>query len=319
MRRTIRTGLLSLAITPNTSADRQRLLDGLRTLTAEDPTIGVESADTGGTYVIGAMGELHLEIIVHRLAREFHVEAVVGRPQVAYRQTATRTAQGECKYLGADGGEPQYAHAKLQVHPADLGTGYVFQSSVVGPAIPPRFITAIDEGIADALGCGPPGGYPVDDVRVELCDGSYHDLESSESAFRIAGRLAFEDALAKADPALLEPVMRVEVLVPVRNAGAVTADLLARRARIQSQHVRGEMQFLDARVPLAQMFGYNTGLRADTFGRGSFTMEFDHYQLFRPDDDDRISPVRVPRKPAPFLRESSVALPEPDQDPPVGC
>jgi elongation factor G len=311
--------LLSIAITPNTSADRQRLVQGLDTLMIDDPTVSVGPGDTPGTWVIGATGELHLEIVVHRLTREFHVAAQVGRPQVAYRQTATRTAEGESKYLGGDGGDRQYAHVKLQVHPAALGTGYVFQSSLVGPVIPSRFIAAIDEGIAAGRSHGPLGRHPVDDVRVELYDGSYHDLDSSESAFRIAGRLAFEDALAKADPALLEPVMRVEVLVPVEHAGAVTADLLARRARIQSQEARGAVQFVEARVPLSRMFGYDADLRLRTQGRGTFTMQFDHYQLFRPDEDDRMSPVRVPRAPAPTPGESSAALPEPHQDPSVGC
>jgi elongation factor G len=265
------------------------------------------------------MGELHLEIIVDRLKREFNVEASVGRPQVAYKETITRTADGEMKYARQTGGRGQYAHVKIHVFPADPGSGYTFENEIVGGAIPKEFIRPVDEGIREAVARGVLAGYPVDDVRVVLYDGSYHDIDSSEMAFKIAGSMAFRDAAMKAKPVLLEPVMGVEVRVSPEHVDDVAGNLTSRRGQIQSQDVRAGMQVIKARVPLSEMFGYWTDLRERTRGRGTFAMQLDHYQRCPPADDDngsRDSLVGSPRKPPHPLRDSGVALPEPDEDGP---
>ncbi len=270
--------VISLAIEPKTKADQEKLGVGLQKLMAEDPTFRVKTDQATGEVVIAGMGELHLEIIVDRLKREFNVEASVGRPQVAYKETLTRPADGEMKYAKQTGGRGQYGHAKIHLYPGEPGTGYVFENEVTQGAIPKEYIKPIDEGIKEALTRGVLAGYPVDDVRIVLYDGSYHDVDSSEMAFKIAGSMAFQDAAKKARPVLLEPVMRVEVVVPKEHMGDVMGNLSSRRGQIQSQEDRGGTQIINARVPLSEMFGYATDLRSRTQGRATYSMHFDRYE-----------------------------------------
>ncbi len=270
--------VISLAIEPKTKSDQEKLGVGLSKLMGEDPTFRVRTDDQTGQVVIAGMGELHLEIIVDRLKREFNVEASVGKPQVAYKETLTRPADGEMKYAKQTGGRGQYGHAKIHLFPGEPGTGYVFENKVTQGAIPKEFIKPIDEGIKEALTRGVLAGYPIDDVRIELYDGSYHDVDSSEMAFKIAGSMAFQDAAKKAKPVLLEPIMRVEVVVPKDYLGDVMGDLAGRRGRIQSQEDRGGTQIINARVPLSEMFGYATDLRSRTQGRATYSMHFDRYE-----------------------------------------
>jgi elongation factor G len=270
--------VISLAIEPKTKSDQEKLGQGLSKLMAEDPTFRVNTDTQTGQTIIRGMGELHLEIIVDRLKREFSVEAMVGKPQVAYKETLTRPADGEMKYAKQTGGRGQYGHAKIHVYPGEPGTGYIFENQIVGGAVPKEFIKPIDEGIKEALTRGVLAGYPIDDVRVELYDGSYHDVDSSEMAFKIAGSMAFQDAAKKAKPVLLEPIMRVEVTVPKEHMGDVMGNLSSRRGQIQSQEDRGGTQIVSARVPLSEMFGYATDLRSRTQGRASYSMHFDRYE-----------------------------------------
>jgi len=270
--------VISLAIEPKTKGDQEKLGQGLAKLMSEDPTFRVRTDEQTAQVVIAGMGELHLEIIVDRLKREFNVEASVGKPQVAYKETLTRAADGDGRYVRQTGGRGQYGHAKIHLYPGDPGSGYLFENQIVGGAIPREFIKPIDEGIKEALTRGVLAGYPVDDVRVELYDGSFHDVDSSEMAFKIAGSLAFQDAAKKAKPVLLEPVMRVEVVVPKEYLGDVMGDLASRRGRIQSQEDRGGTQIIKARVPLSEMFGYATDLRSRTQGRATYSMHFDRYE-----------------------------------------
>jgi len=270
--------VIALAIEPKTKGDQEKLGVGLQKLMAEDPTFRVKTDEQTGQVVISGMGELHLEIIVDRLKREFNVEASVGKPQVAYKETLTRPADGEMKYAKQTGGRGQYGHAKIHLFPGEPGTGYIFENEVTQGSIPKEFIKPIDEGIKEALTRGVLAGYPIDDVRIVLYDGSYHDVDSSEMAFKIAGSLAFQDAAKKAKPVLLEPVMRVEVVVPKDYMGDVMGDLASRRGRIQSQEDRGGTQIINARVPLSEMFGYATDLRSRTQGRATYSMHFDRYE-----------------------------------------
>ncbi len=270
--------VISLAIEPKTKSDQEKLGVGLAKLMAEDPTFRVKTDEQTGQVVIAGMGELHLEIIVDRLKREFGVEASVGKPQVAYKETLTRAADGEMKYAKQTGGRGQYGHAKIHLFPGEPGTGYIFENEVTQGSIPKEFIKPIDEGIKEALTRGVLAGYPIDDVRIVLYDGSYHDVDSSEMAFKIAGSMAFQDAAKKAKPVLLEPVMKVEVVVPKDYMGDVMGDLASRRGRIQSQEDRGGTQIINARVPLSEMFGYATDLRSRTQGRATYSMHFDRYE-----------------------------------------
>jgi elongation factor G len=270
--------VISLAIEPKTKADQEKLGIGLGKLMAEDPTFRVKTDEQTGQVVIAGMGELHLEIIVDRLKREFNVEASVGRPQVAYKETLTRPADGEGRYIRQTGGRGQYGHAKVRLVPREPGEGYEFINNIVGGAIPKEFIKPIDQGIREAMTTGVLAGYPVDDVAVELYDGSFHDVDSSEMAFKIAGSMAFKDAAKKAKPVLLEPVMRVEVVVPKDYLGDVMGNLASRRGHIQSQEERGGTQIVTARVPLSEMFGYATDLRSRTQGRATYSMHFDRYE-----------------------------------------
>jgi elongation factor G len=270
--------VISLAIEPKTKSDQEKLGVGLSKLMGEDPTFRVKTDQQTGQVVISGMGELHLEIIVDRLKREFNVEASVGKPQVAYKETLTRPADGEMKYAKQTGGRGQYGHVKIHLYPGAPGSGYIFENEIVGAAIPKEFIKPVDEGIKEALTRGVLAGYPIDDVRIELYDGSFHDVDSSEMAFKIAGSMAFQDAAKKAKPVLLEPIMRVEVVVPKDYMGDVMGDLASRRGRIQSQEDRGGTQIINARVPLSEMFGYATDLRSRTQGRATYSMHFDRYE-----------------------------------------
>jgi len=305
--------LLSLALRPTTETDRERLARGVATLLAEDPAMSTETDPISGEVVIAGIGEMHLEIIIDRLKREFEVSATVGRPQVAYKETLTLAADGEGRYARHN----LYAHVKVHLYPGESGSGYVFQNEIIGGTIPQAFIKPIDEGIQQALAIGVLAGYPVADVRVVLYGGSYHDTESSEVAFRIAGSLAVDDAARKAAPVLLEPVMRVEVIAPPETTTDVMGNLSSRRAQIQSCENRGGMHWIDARVPLAEMFGYATDLRARTHGRGTFTMQLSGYQPANPPENDtEDSMVGAPRKPTSPLRALGIALPEPIEDDP---
>jgi elongation factor G len=270
--------VISLAIEPKTKADQEKLGMGLGKLMAEDPTFRVKTDTETGQVVIAGMGELHLEIIVDRLKREFGVEATVGKPQVAYKESITRAAEGEGRYIKQTGGRGQYGHAKIRMIPRKPGEGYEFENEVVGGTIPKEFIKPIDQGIREAMTTGVLAGYPMDDFKVELYDGSYHDVDSSEMAFKIAGSMAFKDAAKKAHPVLLEPVMRVEVVVPEEYMGAIIGDLTSRRGHIQSMEARGGSQVINSRVPLSEMFGYATDIRSNTQGRGSYSMHFDRYE-----------------------------------------
>lgn len=309
--------LLSLAIKPNTKTDQENLARGLGALMAEDPTMSVKIDPATEEVVIAGMGELHLEIIIDRLRREFNVEASVGRVKVCYKETLTRPAEGEGRYIKQTGGRGEYGHAKLHLIPRQPGEGYEFTNAIVGGSIPKEFIDSIDQGVREAMTTGVLAGYPVDDVAVELCHGSFHDVDSSAMAFKMAGAMAFRDAVKKAKPVVLEPVMRVGVSVPHEHTGDVTGDLPSRRGHLESLEDREGLRIINALVPLAEMFGYATELRSRTRGRGTFAMQFARYQPCDPPDNNDYghdSMVGVPRKPMPTLRDSSVALPEPVED-----
>ena len=270
--------VIRLAIEPKTKSDQEKLGMGLAKLMAEDPTFRVNTDHETGQTVIAGMGELHLEIIVDRLKREFSVEANVGAPQVAYKETVTRPSEGEGRYVKQTGGRGQYGHAKIRLIPRKPGEGYLFENNIVGGTIPKEFIKPIDQGIREAMTTGVLAGYPIDDVLIDLYDGSYHDVDSNEMAFKIAGSMAFKDAAKKAHPILLEPVMRVEVTVPEEYMGDVIGDITSRRGHLQSMEARGGSQIINSRVPLSEMFGYATDLRSRTQGRGSYSMHFDRYE-----------------------------------------
>jgi elongation factor G len=268
--------VIALAVEPKTKGDQEKLGNGLAKLMQEDPTFKVETdKDTGQTKISG-MGELHLEIIVERLKREFGVEANVGKPQVAYKETIRRKATAEGRYIKQTGGRGQYGHCKIDVEPAP-GEGFVFENDITGGAIPKEYIKPIEEGIREALGRGIMAGYPMVDAKVRLWDGSYHDVDSSEMAFKIAGSMALQEAAKKAHPVLLEPIMKVEVVTPDDYTGAVTGDLSGRRGHLEGQISRGGTQIITAYVPLSNMFGYSTDLRSRTQGRATYSMHFEKY------------------------------------------
>jgi elongation factor G len=268
--------VIALAVEPKTKSDQEKLATGLAKLMQEDPTFKVETdKDTGQTKISG-MGELHLEIIVDRLQREFNVGANVGKPQVAYKETIRRAAPGEGRWIKQTGGRGQYGHAKIELAPAP-GEGFVFVNDIVGGTIPREYIKPIEEGIKEAMERGILAGYPMVDVRARLYDGSFHEVDSSEMAFKLAGSLAFQEAAKKAQPVLLEPVMKVEVVTPDDYTGAVTGDLSSRRGRLEGQIARGGTQIITALVPLANMFGYSTDLRSRTQGRATYSMHFERY------------------------------------------
>jgi elongation factor G len=271
--------VISVAIEPKTKGDQDKLGAGLQRLADEDPTFRVRTDEETGQTLIAGMGELHLEIIVDRLLREFNVDANVGRPQVAYRETVGRPVQKiQGRFVRQTGGRGQYGHVVIDMEPADPGDGYEFIDRIVGGKIPREFIPAVDLGIQEAMESGVLAGYPVVDLRVNLVDGSYHEVDSSEIAFKVAGSMAFKSAMQRAQPKLLEPVMAVEVVAPEEFLGDVMGDLNARRGRVEGLEPRGNVQAIRARVPLATMFGYATDLRSTTQGRATFTMQFDRYE-----------------------------------------
>jgi elongation factor G len=271
--------VISVAIEPKTKADQDKLGQGLARLAEEDPTFRVRTDEETGQTLIAGMGELHLEIIVDRLMREFSVDANVGRPQVAYRETigkAVEKIQG--RFVRQTGGRGQYGHVVVNMEPSEPGEGYEFLDRITGGKVPKEYIPSVDLGIQEAMEAGVLAGYPVVDIRVELVDGSYHDVDSSEMAFKIAGSMAFKEAMQRAKPKLLEPVMAVEVVTPEEYLGDVMGDLNSRRGRVEGLEPRGNAQAVRARVPLAMMFGYATDLRSMTQGRATFTMQFDRYE-----------------------------------------
>lgn len=269
--------VISIAIEPKTKSDQEKLGLSLNKISLEDPTFKVRFDDETGQTLISGMGELHLEIIVDRLKREFNVDANVGRPQVAYRETITQGADVEAKFVRQTGGRGQYGHVKIKMEPNEPGGGVEFIDEIKGGNIPKEFIPAVEKGIIEASETGVVAGYPVIDWIVRLYDGSYHDVDSSEIAFKVAGSMAFKDAVMKSKPIVLEPLMKVEVVVPEDFMGTVMGNLSSRRGKIMGSELRGAMQAIRAEVPLSEMFGYATELRSMTEGRGNFTMEFGHY------------------------------------------
>jgi len=270
--------VIAMAIEPKTKQDQEKLGFSLQKLAQEDPSFRVRSDEETGQTIISGMGELHLEIIVDRLLREFKVEANVGKPEVAFRETIQRTAEAEAKYIKQTGGHGQYGHVVLTVRPSEPGVGFEFVNKIVGGRIPREYIPAVEKGVKERMETGVLAGYPLRDVSVTLTDGSYHDVDSSEMAFKIAGSMAFQDACRKAAPVLLEPIMKVEVLVPQEYMGDVIGNLNARRGKIQGIKVRAGSQAVEAAVPLSEMFGYATDLRSRTQGRATYSMEFDRYE-----------------------------------------
>jgi elongation factor G len=271
--------VISVAVEPKSKADQDKLSTGLTRLAEEDPTFRVETDEETGQTLISGMGELHLEIIVDRLKREFNVDANVGRPQVAYRETISKPVEKiQGKFVRQTGGSGQYGDAVINLSPQEPGAGYEFVDKIVGGKIPKEYIPAVDAGIQEAMGSGILAGYPVVDVRIELVEGSYHDVDSSERAFKIAGSMAFKEAMKRAKPILLEPMMAVEVTTPEEYLGDVMGNLSSRRGRIESMNPLGNAQVVKASVPLSEMFGYATDLRSMTQGRADFTMQFDRYE-----------------------------------------
>jgi elongation factor G len=270
--------VISVAIEPRTKADQDKMADALKKLAEEDPTFQVRVDENTGQTLISGMGELHLEVLVDRMLREFRVTAKVGRPQVAYRETITRPARAQGRFVRQTGGRGQYGDVVLEVEPLPKGTGFEFEDKIVGGAIPREYIPAVKQGVFGALDSGVLTGYPLVDLKATLVDGSYHDVDSSELAFKIAGSMALKEAVQKAGPVLMEPVMEVEVVSPDVFTGDIVGNLSSRRGNIDGMEPRGVgMQAIRAHVPLAEMFGYATDLRSMTQGRGTFTMEFDHY------------------------------------------
>ena len=269
--------VISVAVEPRTKADQEKMGIALQKLAQEDPSFRVHTDEESGQTIISGMGELHLEIIVDRMKREFHVEANVGAPQVAYRETIKSTVEQEGKFVRQSGGKGQYGHVYLKIEPLDSGEGYEFVNQIVGGVVPREFIPAVDKGVQEAMQSGVLAGYPVVDVKVTLFDGSYHDVDSSETAFKIAGSMGFKEGIAKAKPTLLEPMMKVEVVTPEEYMGDVIGDLNSRRGIVQGMDDTPSGKQVKAEVPLAQMFGYATDLRGATQGRATYSMEFAHY------------------------------------------
>ncbi len=270
--------VIDVAIEPKTTADQEKMGLALQKLAEEDPTFRVRIDPETSQTIIAGMGELHLEIIVDRLLREFRVDANVGKPQVAYRESIRQTAKGVGRYVRQSGGHGQYGHCVVEFSPLEQGAGFQFESKIIGGVVPKEFIPAIEAGIKEAMESGPIAAYPVVDVKATLLDGSYHEVDSSEMAFKIAGSLAFQEGVKKASPALMEPVFKVEVTVPDEYMGDVMSDISARRGRIEGMEKRANLQVVRGYVPLAEMFGYATDLRSRTQGRGNYVMQFSHYE-----------------------------------------
>jgi elongation factor G len=272
------TPVISVAVEPKTKADQEKMGMALAKLAQEDPTFKVHTDPDSGQTIISGMGELHLEIIVDRMMREYRVEANVGKPQVAYRETIRRHAEAEGKYIRQTGGRGQYGHAKIYLDPQPPGTGYEFVNEIVGGSVPKEYIKPIDQGMQEAMEGGVLAGYPMVDVKATLYDGSYHEVDSNEMAFKIAGSMAFKEAARRASPVLLEPVMAVEVVTPEDYAGTIMGDLSSRRGRIEGMEHRAGSQVIKAIVPLAEMFGYATHMRSSTQGRAEYSMHFARYE-----------------------------------------
>jgi len=271
--------VIHVAIEPKTKADQEKMADSLRRLAEEDPTFRVRTDEETGQTLIAGMGELHLDVLVDRMLREFKVGANVGKPQVAYRETITKTVKAEGRFVRQSGGKGQFGDCWLELAPLEPGKGFEFVNAIRGAAIPNEYIPAVEKGVKEAMESGVVAGYPVVDVKVTLFDGSYHEVDSSEMAFKIAGSMGFKAGAQKAAPVLLEPIMRVETTIPENYMGDVIGDLSARRAKVEGMDTHaGGVAAVKAFVPLANMFGYATDLRSMTQGRGTFTMEFDHYE-----------------------------------------
>jgi elongation factor G len=274
--------VISQAIEPKSKADQDKMSEALVKLAEEDPTFRMRFDEETGQTLISGMGELHLEVIVDRMMREFGVNATVGRPQVAYREALTRPVRVEGRFVRQSGGRGQYGVIWLEVEPQERGTGFSFENKIVGGAVPKEYVPAVEAGVKDALESGPLGGYPVVDVKVAAVDGSYHPVDSSEMAFRMAGIEGMRKAMDTAEPVLLEPIMKVEVRTPEQFFGDVLGDINSRRGHVQDVESFGSLQIIRATVPLAETFGYTTDLRSLTQGRATQTMEFDHYEIVPP-------------------------------------
>jgi elongation factor G len=280
--------VIDLAVEPMSKADQIKLSKGLESLSEEDPTFRVSVDEESGQTIIAGMGELHLDIIVDRLRREFNVEVKVGRPQVAYREAIRAASRAQGKFVRQSGGHGQYGDVIIEIEPLERHIGYEWQDKIIGGTVPRQFIPAAQKGVEEAMNNGVLGGYPVIGVRVSLVDGSYHDVDSSEMAFRIAGSMAFKDAMRKADPVLMEPVMSVEVVTPEEYMGDVIGDLSSRRGKVEGMGMRANARVIKAYAPLAEMFGYATDIRSKTSGRASYTMTFDHYEEVSRDVADKL-------------------------------
>ena len=270
--------VISVAIEPKTKGDQDKMGNALAKLQEEDPTFRAHTDTETGEVIIAGMGELHLDIIVDRLRREFKVDANVGAPQVSYRETFRTSAEVEGKFVRQSGGRGQYGHVWVEFSPNEEGKGFEFTNAVVGGTVPREYVGSVEAGIRDALNNGVLAGYPLIDIKARLFDGSYHDVDSNEMAFKIAASMALKNAAAKCNPALLEPMMKVEVIIPEEYMGDIMGDITSRRGRVEGMDARGNAQVVRAMVPLAEMFGYATSLRSNTQGRGVFSMSFDHYE-----------------------------------------
>jgi elongation factor G len=270
--------VIHVAIEPKTKADQDKMSIALGKLAEEDPTFRLRTDPETGQTIIGGMGELHLEVIVDRMMREYRVEANVGRPQVAYRESITQPSDIDSKFVRQSGGKGQYGHVKVRFEPLPEGGGFEFVNGIVGGVVPREYIPAVEAGIKEAMETGVMAGYPVVDIKATLYDGSYHEVDSSEMAFKIAASMALKDGVRKGRPQILEPIMKVEVTVPEEFMGTVLGDLNSRRGRVEGMDARGNAQAIRAYVPLANMFGYATDLRSMTSGRANYSMEFDHYE-----------------------------------------
>jgi len=269
--------VIAMAVEPKTKADQERMGIALGRLAQEDPSFRVRSDEESGQTIIAGMGELHLEILVDRMKREFNVEANVGKPQVAYREAIRKMVKQEGKFVRQSGGRGQYGHIVIEMEPQERGAGYVFENAIVGGVVPKEYVQAADKGIQEAMKNGVLAGFPVVDIKVRAVDGSFHDVDSNEMAFKIAGSMAFKEGFSKANPALLEPIMKVEVVTPEDYMGDVMGDLSRRRGLLQGSDETPSGKVINATVPLGEMFGYATAMRSMSQGRATFTMEFDHY------------------------------------------
>jgi elongation factor G len=269
--------VISMAVEPKTKADQEKMGIALGRLAQEDPSFRVRTDEESGQTIISGMGELHLEILVDRMKREFNVEANTGKPQVAYRETIRKPIKQEGKFVRQSGGRGQYGHIVIEMEPQERGAGYSFENAIVGGVVPKEYVAASDKGIQDAMTTGPLAGYPVVDIKIRAVDGSYHDVDSNEMAFKVAGSMAFKEAFAKANPVLLEPIMKVEIVTPEDYLGDVMGDVSRRRGILQGSDDSPSGKVINAMVPLGEMFGYATTLRSMSQGRATYTMEFDHY------------------------------------------